>query len=163
MFDAWMFSADPPLVPAGGAAPLIDALLGTACRVAYACDARASGAHLTAVQARVAAHLARAREGLPSATLAELLGVTKQAVTGLVARMEYSELVRRSEHPLDRRCTVIMLTEHGATELAGVAHRLVAFDRELHMRLGADRCAGLKESLRMIAADPWVPRPSPPR
>ncbi len=151
MFEPWMFSADPSLVPEDGAAPLIDALLGTARWVAYACDARASGAHMTAVQARVAAHLARAREGLPSATLTELLGVTKQAVTGLVARMEYSELVLRTEHPLDRRCTVIMLTEHGATELTGVARRLAAFDRELQGRLGAARCAQLHESLRVIA------------
>ena len=45
---------------------------------------------MTAIQARAAAHLSRAPDGLPCASLAELLGVTKQSVTGLVARMEYA-------------------------------------------------------------------------
>jgi DNA-binding MarR family transcriptional regulator len=139
---------------------LIDALVGTARQVAYSCDVRASGAHMTAVQARTAAHVARYRYGTPCATLVELLGVSKQAVTGLVARMEYSELVVRGEHPLDRRCTVVRLTEHGAAELAEVSRRLAAFDRELRRGLGIDRCAQLRESLRVIATEPWAPGPA---
>ncbi|HEX7589951.1 MAG TPA: MarR family winged helix-turn-helix transcriptional regulator [Demequinaceae bacterium] len=159
MFEMWIPFAGPPLVPAGDDAPLIRALLGTARCVGYACDARASGAHMSAVQAQLAAQLARSPGGLPSSTLAERLGVTKQAITGLVDRMEYAGLVLRTEHPLDGRCTLVRLTEHGASEFVGVARRLAAFNRELELRLGPDRDAQLKHLLWVItegAADAGI-------
>jgi DNA-binding MarR family transcriptional regulator len=150
MFELWTSFPEPPLVPAGGEAPLIRALLGTSRAVAYACDARASGAHMSAVQAQLAAQLALAADGFPSSTLAERLGVTKQAVTGLVNRMEYAGLALRTEHPLDGRCTLIRLTEQGARELVGVARRLAVFNREIEFRLGPDRVARLEELLPLI-------------
>jgi DNA-binding MarR family transcriptional regulator len=150
MFELWTGFPEPPLVPVGGEAPLIRALLETARCVGYACDARASGAYMTAAQAHLAAQLAQAQGGLPSSTLAERLGVTKQAVTGLVDRMEYAELVLRTEHPLDGRCTLVRLTEHGARELLGVARRLAAFNRDLELTLGPDRRTHMRDSLRVI-------------
>jgi DNA-binding MarR family transcriptional regulator len=153
MFELWTFLPEPPLVPAGGVAPLIRTVLETARSLEYACDARASGAYMSAVQAHLAAQLARAPEGLPPSSLAERLGVTKQAVTGLVDRMEYAELALRTEHPLDGRCTLVRLTEHGARELVGVARRLAAFNRGLEVRLGTDRVARLEELLRVVAEE----------
>ncbi len=150
MFELWTFFPEPPLVPAGGAAPLIRAVLETARCVGYGCDVRASGAHMSAVQAGVAAQLALAPKGLPPSTLAERLGVTKQAVTGLVDRMEYAELVLRTEHPLDGRCSLVRLTERGARELTGVARRLAAFNRELELRLRPDGVVQLERLLRVI-------------
>ena len=105
---------------------------------------------MSAVQAQLATHLARAPWGLPSSTLAERLGVTKQAITGLVDRMEYGELALRTEHPLDGRCTLVRLTEHGARELVGVSRRLAAFNRELELSLGPDRVARTSDVLRVI-------------
>ena len=163
MFELWTSFSEPPLVPASGAAPLITALLATARTVNYECDVRASGAYMSAVQARLAAHLARAPWGLPSSTLAEQLGVTKQAITGLVDRMEYAGLALRTEHPLDGRCTLVTLTERGARELVGVARRLAAFNRELELRLGPERVARAVELLQVItqvAAGPGAGRES---
>lgn len=150
MLEVWTLFPGPPLEPGIGEAPLIRAVLGTARCVAYACDVRASGAYMTAAQAQLAAHLARSPEGLPSSTLAERLGVTKQAVTGLVDRMQYGGLVLRTEHPLDRRCTLVRLTERGAREIAGVSRRLAGFNRALELRLGPDRDAQLRQFLRVI-------------
>jgi DNA-binding MarR family transcriptional regulator len=131
---------------------LSSALLGTARGVEYSCDVRASGAYMSAAQANAAALLARVPEGLPMSTLAARLGVTKQAVTALVARMEYADLALRTEHSLDGRCKLVRLTEHGASELVGVARRLGALNRELELGLGSERVAQLKDALRVIAA-----------
>jgi DNA-binding MarR family transcriptional regulator len=106
---------------------------------------------MSAVQAQLAAQVALAPRGLPSSTLAERLGVTKQAITGLVDRMEYAALALRTEHPLDGRCALVRLTEHGARELVGVARRLAAFNRELELRLGPDGVGRLDDLLRVIA------------
>ncbi len=151
-YDPWASTLELPLVPRGGPAPLIDALLGTARKVAYACDVWANDARMTAVQAGLAAHVARAPYGLPVSSLAESLGVTKQAVTGLVDRMEYSGLVMRTRHELDGRCTTIVLTERGAREVARVARRLAGIDRDIRLTLKADRCERLEEALGLIAS-----------
>ncbi len=151
MFEVWTPLPGPPIVPASGDAPLIRSLLETARCVGYACDVRASGAYMTAAQAHVASQLALSPGGFPSSTLAERLGVTKQAVTGLVDRMEYAGLVLGTEHPLDRRCTLVQLTERGARELVAVGRRLAAFNRGLELRLGPDRVARLEAFLRVVA------------
>lgn len=52
--------------------------------------------------------------------LAGRLGVTKGAVTQLIARLEAKELVKRSPHPNDSRAVMISLTEKG--QEANAAH-----------------------------------------
>lgn len=51
--------------------------------------------------------------GVLMSELAARLGITKGAVTQLIARLEDKELVRRSPHPQDARGSVISLTESG--------------------------------------------------
>jgi DNA-binding MarR family transcriptional regulator len=50
--------------------------------------------------------------------LGEALGVTARQVTNLVDALEEEGLVRRAEHPTDRRATVVEITPQGF-ELAG--------------------------------------------
>jgi DNA-binding MarR family transcriptional regulator len=45
--------------------------------------------------------------------LAEALGVTPRNVTGLVDGLEESGHVTRQPHPVDRRATLVTLTDHG--------------------------------------------------
>ncbi|MBD2869353.1 MarR family winged helix-turn-helix transcriptional regulator [Paenibacillus arenilitoris] len=52
-------------------------------------------------------------DGVLMSELAARLGVTKGAVTQLVARLEAKELAARSPHPHDSRATVISLTDSG--------------------------------------------------
>lgn len=58
--------------------------------------------------------------------LARRLGITKGAVTQLVARLEAKELVKRSPHPHDARVVLLSLTEKGKE--ANAAHE------EVHLR-----------------------------
>lgn len=53
--------------------------------------------------------------------LAKRLGVTKGAVTQMVARLESRDLVRRTTHPDDFRAVMVSLTEKG--ESAFLAHQ----------------------------------------
>lgn len=45
--------------------------------------------------------------------ISEELGVTRRNVTALVDALEEEEMVRRRDHPTDRRATLIELTDHG--------------------------------------------------
>ena len=64
--------------------------------------------------------------GVLMSELAGRLGITKGAVTQLIARLEAKELVTRSPHPIDSRAIVISLTETGRE--ANAAHE------EVHLR-----------------------------
>ena len=50
--------------------------------------------------------------------LAARLGISPQAVTGLVDALEADGLVGRERHPTDRRKTVIRLNDHAEEQLA---------------------------------------------
>ncbi|MDQ0193574.1 MarR family winged helix-turn-helix transcriptional regulator [Paenibacillus wynnii] len=65
--------------------------------------------------------------------LAGRLGITKGAVTQLIARLEIKELVVRSPHPNDSRGTMISLTEKGKE--ANTAHEEV--QRQFYNQLRA--------------------------
>lgn len=69
--------------------------------------------------------------------LAGRLGITKGAVTQLIARLEAKELVRRSPHPTDSRGILLSLTDKGKT--ANTAHE------EVHRRFYEQLRAQLSE------------------
>lgn len=63
-------------------------------------------------------------------TIAEALGVTPRAVTGLVDGLAESGHVTREPHPVDRRATLVTLTQAGAAFVADL--------QESHAGLAAD-------------------------
>jgi len=161
MWHYWTVCSNPPRVPPEGMAPLIDAVILAARHIANDCEGRA-GAYMTAVQARAAAHLSRAPYGLPAATLVERLGTTKQAVSGLIGRMERAGLIARTAHPFDGRSRLIQLTFRGADELEAIARRLAAFDRTLTISLGEGEEEWFLRKLARIGRDPRLPAVPPP-
>ena len=50
--------------------------------------------------------------------LAKRIGISPQAITGLVDTLEADGLVGRERHPTDRRKTVIRLNDHAEAQLA---------------------------------------------
>ena len=72
----------------------------------------------TLAQFDVLTHLARQKEGLPSAELSRRLLVTAGNITGLVDRMERIGWVRRVRDAEDRRSTRVQLTEAGRKKAA---------------------------------------------
>jgi DNA-binding MarR family transcriptional regulator len=56
--------------------------------------------------------------GISPAELADRLGITRGAMTGLIDGLEKADLVRRDVHPGDRRMVKLFLTEVGAAKIA---------------------------------------------
>ena len=90
-------------------------------------------------------------EGGPQvmSSLSRALDVTPRAVTGLVDGLEGDGLVRRREHPHDRRATVVELTAAG--------RRTCREMRDGHARLSAEILGGqpdrdLTSTLRVVRA-----------
>ncbi len=79
--------------------------------------------------------------------LSDALDVTPRAVTALVDRLESDNLVRRCQHPTDRRSTVVQLTATGRRTCREMraGYRLLA--EEL---LGSLDRAGLTTSRRVL-------------
>lgn len=85
------------------------------------------------------------QRALPS-ELADWLGVTRATMTGLLDGLERDQLVRRDEHPDDRRMTLVALTAQGEACLdcilpdyfrmtSGLVSRLSSDDRKQLVRL----------------------------
>jgi DNA-binding MarR family transcriptional regulator len=101
--------------------------------------------------------------------LSRALDVTPRAVTGLVDGLEADEFARRTEHPSDRRATLVELTPAGrrfcremrnglervARDLVGdaPAHDLataLALLKEVHRQLDARRMSSLSPQSRAV-------------
>jgi len=79
--------------------------------------------------------------------LSRTLDVTPRAVTALVDGLEGSGLVRRTEHPTDRRTTIVELTTAGRRTCATIRADYRRLAREL-LGEGAER--DLATSLRVL-------------
>ena len=89
----------------------------------------------------ILAHLSETG-AVPMRTLAAQLGISPQAVTGLVDEMEAEGLVARERHPTDRRRTMIRLNEHARLLAAAkVAERETALTALFDDIPKADRAA----------------------
>lgn len=98
---------------------------------------------------RVLAH------GEPSSQLqvAQVLGIDRTTMVGLLDALERKGIVARRPDPADRRRNVVELTEQGRRSFAGaqVAHR-EAEDAFL-ASIGAGAAAQLRRTLRTLVAD----------
>jgi DNA-binding MarR family transcriptional regulator len=84
---------------------------------------RVSGLGVTAVQGLFILFLAD-RDGITSRELGDQIQLDSATLTGIIDRLEAQGLVRRIDHPEDRRAVLLYLTDEGKRiggELAGIA------------------------------------------
>lgn len=99
--------------------------------------------------------------------IARRLGVTEKTVTGVVDRLERSELVRRTRDTVDRRVVHVELTETGRSQFEALeavfTQRLSQFVALLENE-DADALVGVLERLvrRLIERGPVTPIPDEP-
>ncbi|MFC6356325.1 MarR family winged helix-turn-helix transcriptional regulator [Luethyella okanaganae] len=93
-------------------ARVVMALLHTASLIDRACATELSKFDLSEGRLSVLLAAAKSRGATP-AFLAEQLGITRAAITGLVDGLERQGLIRRSAHPADRRSMTIEVTVPG--------------------------------------------------
>jgi DNA-binding MarR family transcriptional regulator len=86
--------------------------------------------------------------------LAHGIGITRQATTALVRDLEQAGIVATTEDPRDRRATLVHLTDAGVAFCQQVLRVLERRERELASRIGAERLAELKATLRSLASPP---------
>jgi DNA-binding MarR family transcriptional regulator len=105
---------------AAGATNLVMALLHTAARIDRACAAQLATFDLT--EGRLSVMLVVAsNEGATPALIADRLGITRAAVTGLLDGLERQGFVVRQSSATDRRSSTISLTESGSATLERVS------------------------------------------
>lgn len=86
-------------------------------------------------------------EGVRGADLAKKLGVTKQAVSQLVAELEYWGVVEQVEDPKDGRAKLVRFTAKGEQGLLQGLAVLGALERELADKIGKRRMQDLHTAL----------------
>jgi DNA-binding MarR family transcriptional regulator len=92
-------------------------------------------------------------EGVRLTRIAEMLGVTKQAVGPLVDDLEREGVIERIDDPDDARAKLIRWTNKGRRALLHGLGVLAELERELTREVGSKRMAELGDTLeRLIAA-----------
>jgi DNA-binding MarR family transcriptional regulator len=86
-------------------------------------------------------------DGVRGADLAKKLGVTKQAISQLVAELEYWGVVEQIEDPKDGRAKLIRFTAKGEQSLLHGLHVLAELERELADKIGKRRMQELHTAL----------------
>lgn len=77
------------------------------------------------------------REPITQRELADALKVTPRNVTTLVDALEKTGFVKRTDHPSDRRATIVALTPKGRRAVARMKSEKLAFAQALFGGLGA--------------------------
>jgi DNA-binding MarR family transcriptional regulator len=86
-------------------------------------------------------------DGLRPSEVAQLAGLSKQAVNDLLGELERGGYVERHSHPRDGRARVVRLTERG-TELQRTAHEISrSLEDAWAARVGSERFAALRATL----------------
>ncbi len=94
--------------------------------------------------------LAEAGGRLPFSTLVEQLGCVRSNVTGLIDRLQEDGLVRRVDHPEDRRMLFAELTEAGQALFSATAPGYDAAVEHVFCRLTVEQRNTLGELLRAL-------------
>jgi DNA-binding MarR family transcriptional regulator len=90
------------------------------------------------------------RDGQRVGELAAASRLSKQAMTGLLARCEGDGLVERERSPLDRRAFDVRLTARGRELRAAAAEVLADLDAELAESLGTANRDALRRALKGV-------------
>ena len=88
---------------------------------------------------------------LPFSTLVERLGCVRSNVTGLIDRLQDDHLVRRVDHPEDRRMLFAELTDEGRALFTATAPHYDAVTRHIFERLNTNQRDLLGELLKILA------------
>lgn len=88
----------------------------------------------------------------PQRALAEALGITARAITGLVDGLAASGLVTREPHPTDRRATLVTLTEAGTAMVETLENERRELGRRLFGAMSRERFDGLVAGLTDVLA-----------
>jgi DNA-binding MarR family transcriptional regulator len=91
-------------------------------------------------------------EGVRGADLAKKLGVTKQAVSQLVAELEYWGVVEQVEDPSDGRAKLVRFTHKGEQGLLQGLAVLNELEQELGEQIGKRRMQELHAALLSLEA-----------
>jgi DNA-binding MarR family transcriptional regulator len=105
---------------------------------------------ITLPQFDVLAALARRAEGVTMTELSRYLMVSNGNVTGIIARLVADGLVVRKPVPLDRRATVVQLTEKGRAAFAAMAEVHEGWVNELLGDFGKAEAIGMTERLDVL-------------
>jgi DNA-binding MarR family transcriptional regulator len=92
--------------------------------------------------------------GRRAADIADLLGVTRQAVAQVVQDLEAGGYVRRLADPGDARAKLICLTARGRAALRAMRASRLAVEREWAERLGPQRLEDLRTALTQLIQTP---------
>lgn len=93
-------------------------------------------------------------DGIRLTELAARVGVTKQSMGALVDELEAAGYVARSPDPTDGRASVIGFTSRGWALGRAARAQVRKAEARFAKRVGARRIEQLKETLRMMLADP---------
>lgn len=99
----------------------------------------------------------RAADGRSQQQLADLLGIHRNAMVGLVDELETLGVVRRSRHPDDRRAHALHLTERADAVLDEADRLADTLEAAMLEPLGADEREGLAATLLKVAAHADLP------
>ena len=91
---------------------------------------------------------------LSQATLAERIGIDRATMTELARNLEDDGVLRREEHPRDRRRTLLTATPSGRAWLAEAMDVLAAAQEQFLRPLSAAERAGLTSLLAKLAPGP---------
>ena len=105
-----------------------------------------------------AAHLAvfqyPSPRGVRITELAERAGMSRQAMTYLIAELEERRYLERRSDPSDGRASLVDLTERGEEAIAAIRASVRRLEREWEGRLGRERFGQFRETLLVITQDP---------
>lgn len=91
--------------------------------------------------------------GRRASDLADMLGVTRQAVAQVVDMLERAGYVERLPDPGDGRAKLICLTGRGRHALRVMRATAVAVEADWEAVLGAERLVGLRETLTLLLGE----------
>lgn len=100
-------------------------------------------------------------EGTPVGEIAKKVGVTKQAISKLVAELEAEGVVELVTHPTDGRAKLVRFTAAGARAIAYGLSVLSGIETELAEEVGASKMHAMHETL--LALVEALERPAPPK
>lgn len=84
-------------------------------------------------------------------SLAEQMGITRQAVSHLVQELEQQGYVTRESDPADRRAAIVALTPSGWQLLRDVVEAKTELERDYSAALGEGQIAALRDLLARVS------------
>lgn len=96
-------------------------------------------------------------DGIRLTALAERAGITKQAMSELVADLERLGYLERTPDPQDRRAKLITFSARGHAAVVAARAAFTDIEAQLTDRLGAEAVAALRRGLLELAQHPITP------